>query len=119
MQRIEEINDALPQLIFQVKLFTLGDLLATLNQIICPLVNVLKEILSSGFQQKNLIIVVTMVRQVTALLANELVVQAAVGDVISSVVRAQRKVLWTRVLLVRLLLLVMAMLLHGLVVVDL
>ena len=59
-----------------------------------------------------------MVWQITAFLANELVMQTAVSDISSSVVRAQCKVLWTWVLLVRLLLLVMADL-HGLVVVDL
>ena len=45
-----------------------------------------------------------MVRQVTALLAHELVMQAAVGHVAATVVRAEGKLFGTRVLLVRLLL---------------
>lgn len=62
MQRVKEVDDAFPQLIFQVELFTLSDLLATLDQIIAAFVDVLQEVLGGGLEQKNLIIVVPMMR---------------------------------------------------------
>ena len=50
MKRVEEVDDALAQLILQVKLFALGNLLSTLDQIISPFIDVLKEILSGSLE---------------------------------------------------------------------
>jgi hypothetical protein len=50
MQTVEEINDTVSQLIFQIKLLALGDVLSALEQCRCPLVDVLQEILSRCFQ---------------------------------------------------------------------
>ena len=85
----------------------MGNLLSALNQVIATFVNVLKEILCGGLEQKDLIIVVTVMRQIATLLADELIVQTAVGDVASSVIRAQSQLLWSGILLVRLLVFVM------------
>ena len=107
MQRVKEVDNALSQLIFQVKLFALGDLLATLDQIIAALVDILEEILGGGLEQENLVVVIAMVRQITALLADQLIMQAAVSDIATPVVGAQGQLLWSRILLVRLLIFVM------------
>ena len=58
-----------------------------------------------------------MVRQVAALFADELVVQAAVGHVAAPVVRAEGQLLRTRVLLVRLL--VFDLIAHSNIIIDL
>ena len=107
MQRVEEVDNALSKLILEVKLFALGDLLATLDQIIAALVDILEEILGGGLEQKNLVVVIAMVRQITALLADQLIMQAAVSDIATPVVGAQGQLLWSRILLVRLLIFVM------------
>ena len=51
MQRVEKVDNALPKLILQVKLFALSDLLTALNQVICSLVDILEEVLRGGFEQ--------------------------------------------------------------------
>ncbi len=51
MQRVEKVYDTLSQLVFQVKFLALGYLLSTRDQVACPVVNVLQEILSGGLEQ--------------------------------------------------------------------
>ena len=51
VQRVEKVDNALPKLILQVKLFALCDLLTALNQVICSLVDILEEVLGGGFEQ--------------------------------------------------------------------
>lgn len=51
MQRVEKVDNALPKLILQVKLFALCDLLTALNQVICTLVDILEEVLRGGLEQ--------------------------------------------------------------------
>lgn len=75
VQRVEEVDDALAQLVFQVELFALRDLLPTRNQAARPLVDVLQKVLRRRFQQQDLVVVVAVVRKVAALLAHQLVVQ--------------------------------------------
>lgn len=89
MERIEEINDALSKLVLQVELFTLGNLLPALHQISRALIDVLQEVLGSSFQQQDLVIVITVVRQVTALFTDQLIMEATVCNVCSSVIWAQ------------------------------
>ena len=74
MERVEEIYDALPEGILQIKLFTLSDLLTALHQICGPLIDVLKEILGSCLEKQDLVVVVAVVAQIAAFLANQLAV---------------------------------------------
>ena len=105
MQGVKEVNDALSQLVFEVEFLALCDLLATLDQVACPLINVLQEILSCSLQQQDLVVVVTMVRQIAAFFAHQLVVHRAVSHIVPSVIGAQVELAArARVLLVRLLL---------------
>ena len=106
MQRVKEVDDAFSELVLEIELFALRYLLATLKQVARAFVDILQEILSSRLEKQNLVIVVAMVGQVTALLTDQLVVQLAVRDVVSPVVRTQGHLAaWARVLLVRLMLL--------------
>ena len=107
MERVEEVDDALAQVVFEVELLALHDLLPALDQVARPLVDVLQEVLRGGLQEQDLVVVVPVVRQVAALLADELVVQAAVRHVVSPVVRAQAQLAGRpgQLLLIRLLLL--------------
>ena len=89
MERIEKIYDALAKLILQVELFALGDLLTTLDQIVCPLINVLEEVLSGSLEQQDLVVVVPVMGKVAALLADKLVMQAAVSHIAAAMVRAE------------------------------
>jgi len=61
VERVEEVNDAFAELIFQVELFALSNLLATLEQISCAFVNILEEVLSSSFQEKDLVVMISVV----------------------------------------------------------
>ena len=54
----------------EVKLLTIGDLSPVLNHLVELLVNVLNEVLSCCFKEKDLVIMVSMVAQVAALFAN-------------------------------------------------
>ena len=89
VEGIEEINDALAKLVLQVELFTLGNLLSTLHQIRRALIDILKEILGGSFQQQDLVVMVTVMRQVAALFADQLIMEAAVCHVCSPVVRTK------------------------------
>lgn len=89
VKRVEEVNDALAKLVFQVELFALRDLLSAQNQVARSFLDVLEEVLRGGFQQQDLVVVVPMVGQVAALFADELIVQGAVSYVVAAVVRTQ------------------------------
>ena len=109
MERIEKIYDALAKLILQVELFALGDLLTTLDQIVCPFINILEEVLSGSLEQQDLVVVVPVMGKVAALLTDKLVMQAAVSHVAAAMVRAEGLLLGARILLVRLLLFVVTL----------
>lgn len=49
MQRVKKVNDALSELVFEVKLLALSYLLSARDQILCSVVNILQEILRRGF----------------------------------------------------------------------
>jgi len=70
VQAVEKIDDAVSQLVLKVKLFTLGDVLSALKKCSCSKVNVLQKVLCSRFEKQNLVVMVSMVAQVAALLAN-------------------------------------------------
>ena len=59
---VKEVVDCMPYGVTQIKLLAVGNHHTILNHLIQLLVNILDEILSSSFQKKNLVIVVTMVR---------------------------------------------------------
>ena len=105
VKRIEEVNNTLTKLILEIELLALNDLLATLNQVVCSFIDVLQEVLRCCFQKEDLVVMVSVVGQVTAFFANELVVQAAVGYITATMVRAESQLARPRILLVRLLLL--------------
>jgi len=63
--------------------------LTAVQQTRSALVDVLQEVLGGGLEQQNLVVVVPVVAEVAALLTDELIMHAAVGYVVSTVVRAQ------------------------------
>jgi len=77
VQTIEKIYDAVTKLVFQIELFTLGDVLSALQQHGSSGVNLLKEVLCCGFQQQNLIVVIPMMTQIAAFFTYKLTVHAA------------------------------------------
>ena len=60
-----------------------------MKQVAGALIDVLQEVLRGSLQEKDLVVVVPVVRQVTALLAHQLIVQAAVRNVAAPVVRTK------------------------------
>ena len=91
MEGVKEVDDTFTELILQVELFALRNLLSALQKISRAFIDILKEILSCCLQEQDLIIMVTMVWQITAFFAYKFVVQAAVGHVCSTMV-------WTEIL---------------------
>jgi hypothetical protein len=108
VHRIEEVNDALPQLVLEIELLALGNLHTTLDQIGSALVYILQEVRGSRLEQQYLIVVILVMGQVAALLADQFTMQTTVSYIGSSMVGTQidatpRR---PRVLLVRLLVLI-------------
>ena len=89
MQRVKKVNDALSELIFEVKLFTLSYLLSARDQIRCSVVDILQEILRRGFQKQNLIVMIPMMGEVATLFTDKLTVKLAVGNVAATMIGAQ------------------------------
>ena len=89
MERVKEVNDALTKLVLQVEFFALSNLLPALEKVSCTFINVLQEVLGCSFQEKDLVVVITMMGQVTAFFTNQLIVKAAIGYVSSSMIRAE------------------------------
>ena len=89
MQRVKEIDYALAEGVLQVEFFTLGDLLPTLHEICGSFVDVLQEILGGCFEQQDLIVVVSVMAQITAFLADQFIMKTAVSNVSLSMVRAE------------------------------
>lgn len=78
---IEEVVDGVPDGVAQVELLAVGDEDPVLNHAVELLVDVLDEVLGCGLQQENLVVVVSVVRQVAALLADQLIVNNAESHV--------------------------------------
>ena len=90
MQRVKEVDNAFAQGILKVEFFTLGDLLPALHEICGSFVDVLQEILGGCLKQQDLIVVVSVMAQITAFFADQFIVQTAVSNVSLSMV-------WTKV----------------------
>lgn len=54
---------------------------ARLHEVARAFINILQEILSCGFQQQDLVVVVSVVAKIAAFFAHEFIVKAAVGYV--------------------------------------
>ena len=61
---------------------------AGLHEVARTFIDILQEILSRGFQQENLIVVVSVMAKIAALFADELIVKTAVSNVRFVVVEA-------------------------------
>ena len=61
VKRVKEVYYRFSKLILKIELFTLLDLLSTLDEVVSPLVDILEEILSSCFEKQDLVVVVAMV----------------------------------------------------------
>ena len=70
MEGVKEVDDTFTELILQVELFALRNLLPALQKISRAFVDILKEILSCCLQKENLIIMVSVMREITAFFAD-------------------------------------------------
>lgn len=87
-QIVKEVVDGRPDVVSQVELLTVGDLRPVLHHLVQLLVHVLDEVLGSRFQQQNLIVVITVMTEVAALLADQFIVDDAESHVRLQVVWA-------------------------------
>ena len=78
---VEEVVDRVPDAVAQVEFLAIRDQNTILNHAVKLLVDTLYEVLSGSLEEQDLVVVVAVVRQVTALLAHELVVDDAEGNV--------------------------------------
>ena len=89
MQSIEEVDNALPELILKIEFLTLGYLDPTLDQISGSFVYILQEVLCCSFEKQYLIVVISMVGQVTTFLAYQFTVQTTISHICPSMVWAE------------------------------
>lgn len=71
---VEEVVYSVPYRVSQIEFLAVRNQASVLNHVVKLLVHILYEVLSCSFQEKDLVVVITVVRQVTALLAHKLVV---------------------------------------------
>ena len=86
--RIEEIINGATYRVTQIELLAVCNQHPVLHQVVQLLVDIDDEILRSGLQEQDLVVMVTVVRQVAALLANKLIMDDAEGNVRLLVVAA-------------------------------
>ena len=72
----------------QVEFLAIGDGHTILSHLIKFLIYILDEVLSCCFQEQDLIVVVSVMAEVTALLAHQLVVDAAKSHIVLEMVGA-------------------------------
>ena len=92
----------------QIKFFTICDHRSILYYLVKLFINILDKILGSSFQQKNLIIVITMVGKVTTFLTHQLIMNYAKCYV-------WLQMIWTNVLLTLIAFCIIGLLLYYLI----
>ena len=88
MELVKELDYGLTDLSFQIELCALADKESLLRQAVHLLIDHLQIVLGRCLEQQNLVVVVSVVRKVATLFADELLMSYAVGHVRLQVVGA-------------------------------
>jgi len=93
---VKEVVNCMSYAMAEVELFTVCNLCSILDHLIKLFVNVLDEVLGSCLQEEDLIVVISMVRKITAFFAHKFIMNDTEGYILFLVIRARLCLAWRR-----------------------